>query len=238
MVFYNQAELAVVRGRLESEGIECFVPDEMMVQASQYYVATGGIRLQVHERDLRQATGILKEGGYIKDSDHQSSKTIVKIDRATSKIPLLGKMRFEVRITILVTIIVTVAAVIFYFATLPSTFDRLTSQRWCLHEITHNGVAYSTNTVDSYLPMTDESCRDRVVIRPDGRITLPGINSRGVRAEWKLDGERLEIFGADTLGSFYNGIYDVNFSGIALILSSGHTILYCTPSDIYINFAY
>ena len=68
-------EVAVIRGRLESEGITCFVKDELTVQVNPLYSnAIGGVKLQVKESDLNQAIEILKETGYIKDKDIQQSK--------------------------------------------------------------------------------------------------------------------------------------------------------------------
>jgi DNA-directed RNA polymerase subunit RPC12/RpoP len=67
-------EIAVIRGRLESEGITCFVKDEFTVQVNPFYSnAIGGVKLQVMESDLNQAIEILKETGYIKDKNIQSS---------------------------------------------------------------------------------------------------------------------------------------------------------------------
>jgi Zn finger protein HypA/HybF involved in hydrogenase expression len=63
-------EVAVIRGRLEAEGITCFVQDELTVQVNPLYSnAIGGVKLQVKESDLQQAIEILKETGYIKDKD-------------------------------------------------------------------------------------------------------------------------------------------------------------------------
>ena len=60
-------EVAVIRGRLEAEGIACFVKDELTVQVNPFYSnAIGGVKLQVLESDLNQAVEILKETGYIK----------------------------------------------------------------------------------------------------------------------------------------------------------------------------
>lgn len=65
-------EIAVIRGRLETEGITCFVQDELTVQVNPFYSnAIGGVKLQVKESDLNQAIEILKETGYIKDNNLQ-----------------------------------------------------------------------------------------------------------------------------------------------------------------------
>ena len=67
-------EMAVIRGRLEAEGITCFVQDELTVQVNPFYSnAIGGVKLQVMERDWEQAMTILKETGYIENKDLQSS---------------------------------------------------------------------------------------------------------------------------------------------------------------------
>ncbi|MDR2621822.1 MAG: DUF2007 domain-containing protein [Dysgonamonadaceae bacterium] len=67
-------EIAVIRSRLEAEGITCFIKDEFTVQVNPFYSnAIGGVKLQVKESDLNQAIEILKETGYIKDKDLQQS---------------------------------------------------------------------------------------------------------------------------------------------------------------------
>ena len=61
---YNFAhEVAIIRGRLESEGITCFVQDELMAQIAPFL---GVAKLQVKESDLNKTIEILKETGYIK----------------------------------------------------------------------------------------------------------------------------------------------------------------------------
>jgi hypothetical protein len=50
----------LLRGRLEAEGIECFLPDEYMAtQAWHLHGAIGGIRVQVHRADLERGKEIL-----------------------------------------------------------------------------------------------------------------------------------------------------------------------------------
>ncbi|MDR0713783.1 MAG: DUF2007 domain-containing protein [Bacteroidales bacterium] len=60
--FTYPMQAAIIRGRLESEGIECFVRDELTVQVHPFYSnAIGGVKLQVRKNDLEQAVEILKE---------------------------------------------------------------------------------------------------------------------------------------------------------------------------------
>jgi DNA-directed RNA polymerase subunit RPC12/RpoP len=84
MTFTYPMELAVLRGRLEADGIECRVLDELTVQVNPFYSnAIGGVKLQVRESDIQKAIGILIEGGYIKNEDLQPPKGQTKPDRAT-----------------------------------------------------------------------------------------------------------------------------------------------------------
>ena len=53
-------EAYVIRGKLESEGIETFMRDEMTVQVHNFYSnAVGGVKLQVREKDADHAREIL-----------------------------------------------------------------------------------------------------------------------------------------------------------------------------------
>lgn len=74
-------EIAVIRGRLEAEGISCFVKDELTVQVNPFYSnAIGGVKLQVLERDLNQAIEILKKMEYIKEENSQTSEKLPHIN--------------------------------------------------------------------------------------------------------------------------------------------------------------
>jgi ribosomal protein L37AE/L43A len=74
LTFTYPYEAAVIRGRLESEGIECFVRDEWTVQVQPFYShAIGGVKLQVGKNDLPQTMEILKEAGYMKDGNESGS---------------------------------------------------------------------------------------------------------------------------------------------------------------------
>jgi len=74
-------EVAVIRGRLEAEGIICFVKDELTVQVNPFYSnAIGGVKLQVLESDLNQTVEILKETGYIKEENLQTSEELSYIN--------------------------------------------------------------------------------------------------------------------------------------------------------------
>jgi hypothetical protein len=93
LTFTYPYELAIVRGRLESEGIECFVQDELTAQVHPFYSnAIGGVKLQVKASDLKQAVEILKETGYIKEEDLQAPKSLTDLNKFLAKIPVINKL--------------------------------------------------------------------------------------------------------------------------------------------------
>lgn len=55
-------EAYIIRGKLDSEGIETFLKDEMTVQVNNFYSnAVGGVKLQVLEQDVERALEIIGE---------------------------------------------------------------------------------------------------------------------------------------------------------------------------------
>ena len=236
MTFTHPTELAVLRTRLEADGIECLVLDELTAQVNPFYSnAIGGVKLQVKESDVPKTIEILKEGGYIKDEDLQPSKSFTKLDNATSRLPLLKNFRLELRLLIIVAVGVLVLTGIIYFATLPSTFERLTKQSWCVDQVTYNGKIFATNTVEQIQITGMGFCQESIYMRTNGTIILPGFNSHAAWGWWTLNDNSLQISQADTFDFVYNGLYDIDFSGSRLILKSNQTTLYCHPQNIHVN---
>lgn len=86
-------EAYVIKSRLESDGIEVFLKDEYTVQVNNLYSnAIGGVKLLVKNSDFDRAYEILKQGGYIKDSEDNSLKFKFNLKKFTfSSIPTIGK---------------------------------------------------------------------------------------------------------------------------------------------------
>lgn len=73
--FTYSSEAVILKGRLESEEIACFVKDDTFSQIAPLYSnAIGGVKLQVKEEDIPAAIAILKEGGYLNDEDYEALK--------------------------------------------------------------------------------------------------------------------------------------------------------------------
>lgn len=62
--FNLPTQVALLRSRLESEGIECFLDNELTIQTDPLLSpALGGVRLNVMEKDVEQARLILEDFG-------------------------------------------------------------------------------------------------------------------------------------------------------------------------------
>lgn len=78
----------MVKGYLESNGIEAIINDELTAQvANMYSNAIGGVKLRVSESDYNQGIQLLEDGGYLtrKDDKRGSKVDIVLLDKATNK---------------------------------------------------------------------------------------------------------------------------------------------------------
>ena len=116
--FPHDAHLA--KAKLESEGVEVFIKDEMTVQVHNFYSnAIGGVKLQVRSADLDNAQHILVESGYIQEHESKENKLLTKLDHWTSHLPLIGDLRVELKLLISVFIILTIVVVSIVLLALP-----------------------------------------------------------------------------------------------------------------------
>jgi hypothetical protein len=108
LILNNPIDLIVLRTRLEDEGIDYLVPDELTTQVNPLYsVAVGGVRLQVRESQVSEVQELLKELGYWEEQ--KSERTFLdKFDSASSHVPFLNTIQPLFRFLILVTIFVLV----------------------------------------------------------------------------------------------------------------------------------
>lgn len=60
-IFDNATSAYILKARLESEDITCFIQDEHMVTMAPFLnVATGGVKLKVWEKDVQKAQDIIQ----------------------------------------------------------------------------------------------------------------------------------------------------------------------------------
>jgi hypothetical protein len=236
MTFYHPIESAVLRSRLEAEGIECYLLDEYTVEANPFYSnAIGGVKLQVKEVDVPRAFEILKEAGYLKDENKYQPQLLDKLNKATSRLPIIKNFRIELRLMIIVSFVIVILAGTLYFATLPSSSEKLIKQRWCVDQVSYNGKNFTPETDDFFQITGGGYCQESISISKNGTIVLPGFNSRSARGSWTIDDNSFYISQADTFGHVYNGQYNLEFSNNHLILTSNTTTLYCYQENIELH---
>lgn len=114
----HHAHLA--KAKLQSEGVEVFMKDEMTTQVHNFYSnAIGGVKLQVRSADVDTAHCILVESGYIKEPARKQNSLLVKFDKLTSTWALIGGLPVEFRIVIVVALLVSIVMVSIVLIALP-----------------------------------------------------------------------------------------------------------------------
>ncbi len=235
--FTLPSEAAILRARLEGEGIECFLQNELTLQVQPFYSnAVGGVQLQVREKDLEAALEILKDGGYVTESKIDESKWLDAFDKFSTRIPLLKKLPVLSRLIILIVVMAAIIISVILYFKLPSTYEKLTMHGWCLDYLTYQDKDYVPNTLQNMRLLMEGACYESISFRESGMIELPGFNSRSVTGKWQFDQGLLSISGVDTFGFILNGAYKVDFNYDGLTLESEKTILQCHAENVYAPF--
>ncbi len=104
-------EMGLVRSKLESEGIECFVKDEL---TSQTYIqsAVGGMKLQVRSEDADRAREIVHQMGVF-ESPVEKHSGMNAFERFSRRMPLIGSMSLAVRFFALLVLIAVVLSAVY-----------------------------------------------------------------------------------------------------------------------------
>ena len=109
------ADVIAPKGKLESEGIEVLVKDELTVQVHNFYSnAIGGIRLQVPAEDFERAKTILLENGLLEEIENKDefwNDMALKL----KKIPFLSQMDPRIGLIVLLGICFSVVAFLFIY---------------------------------------------------------------------------------------------------------------------------
>ncbi len=88
ITFNYPHEAHLVKGYLESNGIETVMHDELTAQVANFYSgAIGGVKLLVRNSDFENGIQLLKKGGYLTDEDcrSESETEVVLTDKTTNK---------------------------------------------------------------------------------------------------------------------------------------------------------
>ncbi|HBS87435.1 MAG: hypothetical protein A2W91_00785 [Bacteroidetes bacterium GWF2_38_335] len=210
-------EAHIAKGRLESEGIEVLIKDELTAQVNNFYSnAIGGVKLQVRDLDFDKAVMVLIDAGYINEKEHTPNKFWTRFDKLTAKIPLVGNSIIELRLIIIVALILLVTIVPIVFLSLPSALEKLTENIWCVDKIYYNGQEITPYSIGFIMESEYSSCSETMSFGENGIAELPGINSFREIFHWELKDDSLIITSLSA---------ENNYSIEGDLLSGGDTIM-------------
>lgn len=108
------------KAKLQSEGVEVFMKDEMTTSVNNFYSnAIGGVKLQVKGADVDAAHRILVESGYIVERAPKQNSLLFKFNKLTCGWPLIGQLPVELRIVVTAALLISVVVVMIVLVALP-----------------------------------------------------------------------------------------------------------------------
>lgn len=220
-------KVSVIKAKLESEGITCYIRDELTSQILDLYSnAIGGIRLQVKKEDYEKASILLKEYGFIDVKTNQQSKLWGNLNKLTSKLPFVKKLPLEFRLIILTAFVSTLIFIPIGISNIPTTYERITEHSWCVDYISYKGEKYLPTSLG--LKLTGFGfCDEDIDFRINGEIIFPGFKTYPIKGEWLLKADTLLVQKVDTFQHVYEKKFTLSFSGKRMELKGDNTVIYC-----------
>lgn len=116
-------EAHFAKAKLESEGIEVMLKDELTTQVNNFYSgAIGGVKLEVRNEDVKDAIKLLIEMGIIKASTNDSfflNNLQNKLLIFSNTIPIINKFPVEIRVFSILLFIVLIITALVIIITFP-----------------------------------------------------------------------------------------------------------------------
>ena len=113
--FTYPADAQPLMALLRSEGIECYLRNELSSQIMAGYVDVGGARVEILESDVPRAMKIMEEGGYDLPREDEQAEPVEQVAGFARHIPFLRKYPLEKQI------IAVFLALVIYFGSLISS---------------------------------------------------------------------------------------------------------------------
>jgi hypothetical protein len=225
-VFTFPGDLVIAKTKLESEGIECRVLDELTVQSYNFLSnAVGGVKLQVPKSEFDRAYSILLQGGFIKEQ---------KVDQLNYVEKKLSDSSFYKKIKTLL-IVFTCIFVVFIFGLFinfymhkPTVYERLVGENWCLDHVVYANEVFYPYTMSSKIGMRFLSrCDESLIFDSTGVIQIPGFNSEAIIRNWSHENNLITISKYDTIGSVFDGVYRYEIAKNELTMISDSVEIVC-----------
>ena len=147
----------------------------------------------VSDPDYKKAAKILQESGYIPEQPDGPGRFLVWFDKATSKLPLIGRPSIELRLVVVAALIIGVIAIIGVLLSLPSMSDKLTGDGWCIDSLLYKGQKLSPYTSSAGFDSNYDNCMETIYFENNGIVRFPGINKYNYTAYWKLSHDSLYV---------------------------------------------
>jgi hypothetical protein len=237
--FKNIQDLAILKGRLEADGIECFAADENAGTSNPFSTAIGGIKLQVRESDVERARAILIESGYLRKPERPQYDFFLWFEQKTNKLPFIKRLPIAKRFLWVAILLCSAIVAIIYFIAKPNLRKELRGNSWCVEEVVYKGTPLTVRTTGILVEATRDGrgfCAETMSYHEDGSVSFPGFNSEEVRGHWELNNNKLVITAGDSFGYIYEGSYKWDLTGRRLVLKSADTKIVAHECDIMLNF--
>lgn len=109
--FVFPSEMYVARSKLESEGVECRVLDELTIQSHNFLsYAVGGIKLQVLNADVSRANSLLLEGGFITSIEDEPTYLEKKLRSPKG----IKRMKWILYLILALIVLIVIFAIVFF----------------------------------------------------------------------------------------------------------------------------
>ena len=220
----------LAKGKLESEGIECFIKDEFTTQVNNFYSnAIGGVKLQIYQKDEALATQLLIEGGLIEESKPQDNSVLSKLNSSTARLPIIGSMIIEKRLLILSIAFLVLIFTPILMIGLYVPMEEKIAHKWCIERFEFdNKLHYPIHEIKN-----KSNCAYYIEFQDNGQVYLPHFEQNYGRAEWFIaENGKLVIYNADHMENVYNGAYSIEIKDDKLILESERTKFETHISDL------
>lgn len=114
--FQQPAEAQTLIALLKSEGIECYLRNEISSQLMAGYLDVGGARVEILESDVPLALEVMEAGGYDIPSEEEGAEQIQTVAGWARHIPFLRNLALEKQIVIFLVIIAVFLALLIFFS--------------------------------------------------------------------------------------------------------------------------
>jgi hypothetical protein len=110
--FQQTSEAEMLAGLLQSEGIECYVRDGISSRVMFGYVDSGGVKVELLQKDILQAFEIMKDHGY--DVPENLLEAIEFENSEQNRIYRQNKEKLSKTLTVITILIVALLALLIY----------------------------------------------------------------------------------------------------------------------------